>query len=74
MLILSLNLRKYILTINKKINLIINIESSCLLGQKIVPKGERERENHINLSTPMNLYNMYIIPIQVHMHLMQLKK
>ena len=42
MLILLLNLRKYILKINKKINLIIN-ESSCLLEKKLRER-ERERE------------------------------
>ena len=42
MLILLLNLRKYILKINKKINLIIN-ESSCLLEKKIERERERER-------------------------------
>ena len=35
---------------------------------------QREREYHINLSTPMNLYNMYIILIQIHMCKFQLKK
>ena len=34
---------------------------------------EWEKEYHINLSTPMNLYNMYIILIQIHMHKLQLK-
>ena len=42
MLILSLNLKKYILKIYKKINLIIN-KSSCLLGKKLFHR-ERERE------------------------------
>ena len=28
----------------------------------------------INLSTPINLYNMYIILIQIHMRKLQLKK
>ena len=42
-------MRKYILTINKKINLIINIESSCLLGKKkIVLEGERVLYKFIN--------------------------
>ena len=35
---------------------------------------QREREYHINLSTPMNLYNMYILLIQIHMRKLQLKK
>ena len=35
---------------------------------------EIEREYHINLSTPMNLYNMYILPIQIHMPKLQLGK
>ena len=43
MLILLLNLRKYILKINKKINLIIK-ESGCLLKKKLRER-ERERES-----------------------------
>ena len=35
---------------------------------------ERERENHINSSTPMNLYNMYILPMQIHIRKLQLGK
>ena len=72
MLILFLNLRKYVLKINKKINLIIN-ESSCLLGKKL---RERERES-IDLSTYMNLYNIYILQIQfiqIYMRKLQLEK
>ena len=72
MLILSLNLKKYIL----KINLIIN-KSSCLLGKKLFHRereGERERENHIKLSTLMNIYNMYILPTQIHVYVTTWKK
>ena len=35
---------------------------------------EIEREYHINLSTPMNLYNIYILPKQIHMPKLQLGK
>ena len=35
---------------------------------------ERERENHINLSPPINLQNIYILPIQTHMRKLQLGK
>ena len=34
----------------------------------------REREYHINLSTLMNLQDMYILSKQIHMHKLQLKK
>ena len=34
----------------------------------------RERENHITLSTPMSLYNMHILLIQILMCKLQLKK
>ena len=76
MLILSLNLKKYILKIYKKNNLIIN-KSSCLLGKKLFHRereGERERENHIKLSTLMNIYNMYILPTQIHVYVTTWKK
>ena len=35
---------------------------------------ERERECQTNLSTPMNIYNMYIFPIQIHMRKLELGK
>ena len=35
---------------------------------------EREKEYHINSSTPMNLYNMYILPIQIHICKLQHEK
>ena len=35
---------------------------------------ERERANHITLSTPMSLYNMHILLIQIFMCKLQLKK
>ena len=35
---------------------------------------ERVRVCQTNLSTPMNIYNMYIFPIQIHMRKLQLKK
>ena len=44
------------------------------IRKNIVPEREREREYHINLSTPLNLYNMYIILIQIHMRKLQLEE
>ena len=35
---------------------------------------QREREYHINLSTLMNLQDMYILSKQIHVHKLQLKK
>ena len=35
---------------------------------------ERERVCQTNLSTPMNIYNMYIFPIQIHMRKLELGK
>ena len=35
---------------------------------------ERERENHIKLSTLMNIYNMYILPTQIHVYVTTWKK
>ena len=35
---------------------------------------ERVRVCQTNLSTPMNIYNMYIFPIQIHMRKLELGK